>query len=83
MSCKVIVDLSSSVIGLAGHREHKIELNRDHRRICKFESVSDPDFIRVARHLKRLADGAIEPIINREQPAEEPIQDGSFEEAVS
>ncbi|ORY01196.1 hypothetical protein BCR34DRAFT_442403, partial [Clohesyomyces aquaticus] len=32
----IVVDSSSAVIGLAGQREHKIELNRDHRQICKF-----------------------------------------------
>lgn len=34
-----------------------LSLDRDHRQICKF--IDDPDYKRVARHLKRLADAAI------------------------
>jgi hypothetical protein len=71
------------VIGLAGHREHRIELNRDHREVCKFESASDPDYVRIVRQLKRLADAASGSPIRQEQPAEQPIQHGSSGEAVS
>jgi hypothetical protein len=55
------VDPTSAVIGLAGHREQVLELDRDHRQICKF--IQDSDFNRVARHLKRLADAAIRNVI--------------------
>lgn len=54
---QVIVDLSSSVIGLAGHRERVVELDRDHRQICKFANLEDCK--RVITHLKRLADTAM------------------------
>ncbi|CZR61910.1 uncharacterized protein PAC_11807 [Phialocephala subalpina] len=53
----VVVDRSSAVIGLAGHREHVVELDRDHRQICKL--AKDSEYDRVARHLKRLADTEI------------------------
>ncbi|KAE9377690.1 hypothetical protein N431DRAFT_527699 [Stipitochalara longipes BDJ] len=52
----VVVNPASAVIGLAGHREQVLELDRDHRQICKF--IQDADYNRVARHLKRLADAA-------------------------
>jgi hypothetical protein len=54
---QVVVDSTSAIIGLAGHREQVLELDRDHRQICKL--AQGPDFNRVARHLKRLADSAI------------------------
>lgn len=54
---QVVVDLSSSVVGLAGHRERVLELDRDHRQICKFADLEDCK--RVITHLKRLADTAM------------------------
>jgi hypothetical protein len=54
---QVVVDHGSSVIGLAGHRERVIELDRDHRQICKFADLADCN--RVLKHLKRLADDAL------------------------
>lgn len=68
------MDPSSAVIGLAGHREHVLQLNRDHRQICKFEGDSDPDFKLVARHLKRLADAAVGSSPNQHQIQEDPEQ---------
>jgi len=57
LTSKVVVDRDSAVLGLPGHRERVIELDRDHREICKFED--GPEFTRVARHLKRIAEDAI------------------------
>lgn len=70
----IIVDASSAVIGLPGHREHVLQLNRDHRQICKFEGNSNSDFKLVARHLKRLADAAVENSPNQGRIQEDPEQ---------
>ena len=71
---KIIVDASSAVIGLPGHREHVLQLNRDHRQICKFEGNSSSDFKLVARHLKRLADAAVENSPNQGRIQDDPEQ---------
>jgi hypothetical protein len=52
-----VVDAASSILGLAGHREHVIELDCDHKHICKL--ANGETFHRIARHIKRLADTAI------------------------
>jgi hypothetical protein len=56
-----VVDSTSAVIGLAGHREQVVALDRDHRQICKF--AEDADFNRIARHLKSFADLAIQSTV--------------------
>jgi hypothetical protein len=53
-----VVDSTSAVIGLAGHREQVVALDRDHRQICKF--AEGADFNRIARHFKGFADLAIQ-----------------------
>ncbi|KAL8819729.1 MAG: hypothetical protein Q9191_007669, partial [Dirinaria sp. TL-2023a] len=57
----VVVDSSSSVIGLAGHRERLLELDRDHRQICKYANIDDDDCKRIITQIKRLADNALMP----------------------
>lgn len=47
-----MVDKDSAELGLSGHREHVIDLDRDHRQICKL--TNDSVFQRIARHLTRL-----------------------------
>ena len=49
---QVVVDRESAELGLAGHREHIVDLDLDHRQICKL--TDDKNFSRIARHLKRL-----------------------------
>lgn len=53
---KVVVDRKSAELGFPGHREHVIELDLDHRQICKLtkDAVSE----RILRHLKRLVNSA-------------------------
>jgi len=61
----VVVDPDSAIIGLAGHREQVLELDKDHSQLCKLAEGSD--FNRVARHLKRLANSAIRSPASRNQ----------------
>jgi hypothetical protein len=69
---QIVVDQSSAVLGLAGHREHVAELDRDHRQICKFSGGTqpDPDYIRISRRLKTLAVQALDST-RRERAAAE------------
>ncbi|MCJ1388782.1 hypothetical protein MMC18_001632 [Xylographa bjoerkii] len=53
---QVVVDVASSIIGLPGHRERVVELDKDHRQICKFADTND--FKRISAHLKRIAETA-------------------------
>jgi DNA replication protein DnaC len=46
------VDKDSAELGLPGHREHVIDLDRDHRQICKL--TNDKVFERIVRHITRL-----------------------------
>ncbi|KAI9768271.1 MAG: hypothetical protein M1839_004165 [Geoglossum umbratile] len=64
----IVVESASAIIGLPGFREQVLELDRDHRQICKF--TEDPDFNRVARHLKRIAGLAIRNLAPLAPPQE-------------
>ena len=44
--------MDSAQLGLPGHREHVIDLDRDHRQICKL--TNDSVFERIVRHIKWL-----------------------------
>ena len=68
---QIVVDSHSAVIRLAGHREQVVDLDKDHSQICKL--TEGPDFNRVARHLKRLADSALKSTVppNHEHDAQE------------
>lgn len=57
---QIVVDSDSAILGLAGHREQIVALDKDHSQICKL--TEDANFTRVARHMKRLADSAIEVV---------------------
>jgi hypothetical protein len=57
LTSKVVVDRDSAILGLPGHRERVLEMDRDHRQICKFED--GPGFTLVARQLNRIAEHAI------------------------
>ena len=50
---QVVVDRDSAELGLPGHREHVIDLDLDHRQICKL--TNDSVFQRIIRHMIRLA----------------------------
>ena len=49
---QLVVDMDSAELGLPGHREHVIDLDRDHRQICRL--TNDSVFERIVRHIKRL-----------------------------
>ena len=49
---QVVVDKDSAELGLPGHREHVIDLDRDHRQICKL--TNDSVFQRIVSHMTRL-----------------------------
>ena len=49
---QLVVDMDSAELGLPGHREHVIDLDCDHRQICKL--TNDSVFQRIVRHIKRL-----------------------------
>jgi hypothetical protein len=68
------VDRESAIPGLPEHRERVLEMDRDHRQICKFED--GPGFTLVARQLNRIAEHAIrslESIGGRESSDPSPI----------
>ena len=49
---QLVVDMDSAQLGLPGHREHVIDLDLDHRQICKL--TNDSVFERIVRHIKWL-----------------------------
>ena len=49
---QVVVDRDSAGLGLPGQREHVIDLDRDHRQICKL--TNDSVFQRIVGHITRL-----------------------------
>lgn len=61
------MDRSSAILGLPGHRERILEMNRDHRQICKFEE--GPEFARLAMHLKSLAADAVRSVESADSPS--------------
>jgi hypothetical protein len=54
---QLIVDRASAELGLPGHRERVVELQRDHSQICKFEA-EEHGFKRVIKHLRKMAHDA-------------------------
>ena len=48
----LVVDIDSAQLGLPRHQEHIIDLDRDHRQICKL--TNDSVFERIVRHIKWL-----------------------------
>lgn len=64
---QVVVDSSASTLGLAGHREQILELDRDHRQICQLERGSDLN--RVLRHMKRISKTALTQASERDRQA--------------
>ena len=81
-----MVDKESAELGLGGQREHVIDLDRDHRQICKL--TDDNVFQRIIRHIERLVDLARKKDMDeqpddRKQVTEEPQLERRLEVSVA
>ena len=65
---KVVVDKTSSLMGLSGKRERQVGLDRDHNEICKFSKEDSDEYEQVSDNICWLAREAIASSRTKQSP---------------